>query len=203
MKSFTVQPVTTRKDRHQFLHLPWELYRGDPNWTPPLLGNQAELAGFRHHPFYETADSQAFLVRQGEQVRGRVLAIKNRAYDEVHPDEAMGFLGFFECCDDTQAAEALFTAAQEWLADKGCTRMRGPVNPSMNYECGMLVQNFSIPATFMMTYNPPYYPTLWDSCGFEGVQDLFSFFGHKSELARMGQKIRFVASEAVERFNIS
>ena len=35
--------------------------------------------------------------------------------------------------------------------------IRGPVNPSLNYECGLLVDGFDDTPWFMMTYNKPYY----------------------------------------------
>jgi len=37
------------------------------------------------------------------------------------------------------------------------TVMRGPFNPSVNDEIGLLIEGFDISPTVMMTYNPPYY----------------------------------------------
>ena len=37
MSELSVEPVTTRRQRREFLQLPWTLYAGDPNWIPPLL----------------------------------------------------------------------------------------------------------------------------------------------------------------------
>ena len=41
-------------------------------------------------------------------------------------------------------------------------RMRGPMNPSTNDSCGLLVDSFDSPPVLMMTYNPPYYLDLYD-----------------------------------------
>ena len=53
MTEIVVRPVTCRREKLDFLGLPWAIYRDDPNWVPPLRGDQAERAGFRAHPFYE------------------------------------------------------------------------------------------------------------------------------------------------------
>ena len=77
MSSVEVTPVEGRKDRKEFMELIWRLYRGDPNWIPPIRMNQEELVGFRKHPFYETNRCQAFLARRGSEVVGRIVAIVN------------------------------------------------------------------------------------------------------------------------------
>ncbi len=53
--------------------------------------------------------------------------------------------------------------------------MRGPLSPSMNNEAGLLVEGFDYPPALMMTYNPPYYSRLVESCGFTKEKDLLAF----------------------------
>src|SRR5690606_7396903 len=98
-------------------------------------------------------------------VCGRVAAILNHEHNRVHK-ENRGFFGFFECRDDQEAANALFDAARAWLAERNVQEIRGPANPSMNYECGLLIEGFDSSPTFMMTYNPPYYERLIEEYGF-------------------------------------
>jgi len=42
-------------------------------------------------------------------------------------------------------------------AREGFDTMRGPMSPSVNDECGLLVDGFSTPPTLMIRNNPPYY----------------------------------------------
>jgi len=84
-------------------------------------------------------------------------------------------LGFFECAEDPAAAAALFSAVETWARRKGMAFVRGPLNPSTNYELGLLVEGFDYPPTLMMAYNPPYYSGLVESCGFAKEKDLFAF----------------------------
>ena len=55
------------------------------------------------------------------------------------------------------------------------TTMRGPMNPSTNHECGMLVEGFDDPPSVMMTYNPPYYGKLVESWGLRKSKDLLAY----------------------------
>ena len=157
--SLQVVPVRSRAEKRQFLNLPWQLHREDPNWIPPLRQNQAELVGFIKHPFHDDALLQAFVARRGSKVVGRMAAIIDHAHNRYY-DEKRGFFGFFESEDDSEIAKELFDAAKQWLREQGMNAVRGPVNPSMNYECGLLIEGFDSPPTFMMTYNPEYYLSL-------------------------------------------
>jgi GNAT superfamily N-acetyltransferase len=57
-------------------------------------------------------------------------------------------------------ADGLLAAAETWLRTQGVTAMRGPASPSVNDEYGLLIEGFNHPPAVLMTYNPPYYPSL-------------------------------------------
>ncbi len=201
MSNLLVTPVTTRAQQKQFINLPWTLYAGDPNWVPPLLMEHKRLLGFKHHPFYEDGAIRTFLASRNGQVVGRIAAIVNNAHNR-RAEEKRGFFGFFESIDDQQVADALFDAAANWLKDQGMTAVRGPTNPSLNYEVGLLVEGFHSPPTFMMTYNKPYYGKLVEGWGLKKVQDLYAFWGHIDMISGLDRKLWFIANEAKERFNV-
>jgi GNAT superfamily N-acetyltransferase len=201
MPKLTVKPVETSRERKHFLELPWEINRNDPNWMPPLRMNQQELVGYKHHPFYDEAERETFLALHDGRPVGRVAAILNHAHNR-YQKENRGFFGFFESIDDQEVAAGLFDAARAWLAGKGITEVRGPMNPSMNYECGLLIEGFDTPPFFMMTHNPPYYQRLIEGCGFGKVEDMYAFLGHIDMLNTLDQKILFVYEECKRRFNV-
>jgi GNAT superfamily N-acetyltransferase len=196
-----IKPVETSREKSQFLELPWEIQGKDPNWIPPLRKNQKELAGFKRHPFYERAQSQAFLAIANGRPVGRVLALVNPVHNEYHK-ENLGFFGFFECLDDVEAAQGLLAEARKWLMAQGMTAIRGPVNPSLNYECGLLIDGFDTPPMFMMTHNPPYYARLVEAAGFAKVEDMYAFTGHISMLEQLDKKLAFIVEECQRRFDI-
>ena len=198
----SVDPVSNRKDQKLFLKFPWQLYRNDPFWIPPLRHNQKELLNFKPHPFYQNAEIQTFLARKDGQVCGRIAAIVDHGHNDYY-QEKRGMFGFFESINDRAVSDSLFDAAKEWLEAKGIRDLRGPMNPSMNYECGMLIDGFDSSPTFMMTYNPSYYQELLEGYGFEKAQDLLAFYGHVDMLDSLDEKMAFITSEAVRRFNLT
>lgn len=195
-----VRAVEGRGDQKAFLRFERDLYADDPYWVPPLWHERKRLLGFKSHPFYDDAESTAFLARRDGKVVGRIVAIVNHAHLRRYKD-GVGFLGFFECIDDQQVAEALFTAAENHLAQRGMTAARGPVHPSLNYECGSLVEGFDSSPTFMIPYNFEYYERLWTSCGYGKVQDLHSFEAEIELLERLDPKMKFIVDESAKRFN--
>ncbi len=197
----SVQPVTTKAHKKAFINFAWDHYKGDPLWVPPLLMNIKELLNYTKHPFYENAEIQTFLARQNGKIVGRIAAIIDRAHNEFHSEER-GMFGFFESVDDQDVANALFDTAKAWFAERNIFLMRGPANPSQNYEWGMLVEGFHSPPTFMMTYNKPYYGKLVESYGFFKSQDLYSYIGRTSMIDDLDPKLLFIANESKKRFNV-
>ena len=201
MSDLVVRPVASRLQKRAFLRFPWDLYRNDPNWIPPLRAISKEMVGYKHHPFYERNEIQTFLAYRGGQLCGRIAAIVDQGYIEKFR-ERRGYFGFFECVDDATVAAGLFDAARGWLADRDIHRVRGPLSPALNYEIGLLVDGFDTPPTFLIPYNPPYYGKLIEGCGFHQVQDLYSFTGNVSKLGEVVAKRGPVSQQIQERYGI-
>lgn len=197
----TVREVRSRSEQKQFVRFPWSHYAGDPNWIPPLLSSVEELLHYRHHPFYDNAEIQTFLAFRGTETVGRIAAIVDHAHNTTHR-ELRGMWGFFESTDDPEVSRALFSAVQNWHRSRGIELMRGPMNPAMNHEFGLLVDGFHSPPTFLMTYNKPWYGRLVEDFGFVKSQDLFSYVGTAEMLGKVDPKLGRIADQAQERFGI-
>lgn len=200
MGSVLVKPVRSWGDRRRFVDLAWSLYRGDPNWIPPLRGNQRELLGYSRHAFYDNGRCQTFLAWRDGRPVGRIAAIINGEHNQRYREQR-GFFGFFESVDDPSVSRPLFDAARDWLREQGMQGFRGPTNPSMNYECGLLVHGFDSPPTFMMTYNPPYYERLFEDYGLRKARDLVAYIGHKEQLPEIDHRLGPLTDQAQARCN--
>jgi GNAT superfamily N-acetyltransferase len=184
-----VHRVAGRSDLSAFINLPFDIYRGDPNWVPPIRAEVRKLLDQANHPFYDggaEAERELFIARDGRRVVGRVAAILNHAHNRVH-QERVAFFGFFESVNRPDVAAALLTAAEAWAAERGMAAVRGPTNPSTNYECGLLVEGFERPPVLMMTYNPPWYENLIEDAGYTKAKDLYAYISevHDDSLERL------------------
>jgi len=169
-----VRPVATSADWAAFHALRPAHYRDDPAFVRPL-GTEARLAiDTARHPFWQHAEREAFLARRDGRVVGRIAAIVDRLHNEHYGDK-VGFFGFFECEDDREAAAALVAAAGGWLAVRGRDRIRGPVNPSLKGEFGVVVRGNDDPPAIMMGHTPARYGRLLESVGLAKVHDFHAF----------------------------
>jgi len=172
-----LRPATSRADLRRFVAFPYALYdqRRHPNWVPPLRLAVYDALDQKKNPFYRDAERALFLALRDGEVVGRIAAIENRAYNAFHGNR-IGFFGFFECVDDQGVADLLFRVAGDWLGARGLDTMQGPMNPSTNYECGLLVEGFENRPTFMTAWNPPYYDALCTRAGLAKAKDLLAFW---------------------------
>jgi len=178
-----IVPVETARDLRRFIDVPWHVYdpQQHPQWVPPLRIAVRDTLDDRKHPFYQQAARALWIARRDGKPVGRIAAIENRAHNEHYSDK-VGFFGFFDAKNDPEAARALFDAAEQWLKDRGLTAMRGPMNPSTNYECGLLVDGYEQHPMLMTTWNPAYYAELLEGAGFGGVKDLLAWWYPAKEI---------------------
>jgi GNAT superfamily N-acetyltransferase len=200
LEGVEVVAVDSKKALKQFVELPFSLHRDDPHWVPPLRIAVKELLDRKKHPFYLDAEAEFFLARRGENVVGRVAAIVDKAHNRFHGENA-GFFGFFECVNDPVVAGALLSQARQWVSGRGAQFLRGPVNPSTNYECALLVDGFDSDPMVMMTYNPPYYPALMDQAGLRKAKDLFAYSHDARNID--SPKINRIAERVVRNSGVS
>ncbi|HEV3418604.1 MAG TPA: GNAT family N-acetyltransferase [Pirellulales bacterium] len=170
-----VRPAISRYDRGHFLRFPWQVYVDDPAWIPPLLIERKDFINPRKHPFYQHGAAVPFVAYRDGQPAGRILVSDDPLFNAHHEDNA-GCFGMFDSIDDPEVAHALLEAAAEWLAARGRTRMLGPIDYSMNYGCGLLVEGFDTPPRVMMNHNPPYYRALLESWGLTKAKDLYAWW---------------------------
>jgi hypothetical protein len=194
MSHVDIVTVSTPSDLDDFINLPWKIYAGEDNWVPPLKKAVRGMLNKDLHPFWKFSEQVLFLARRGGETVGRIAGIIDNNYNEFH-GEKMGIWGFFECENNPDTASRLFGAVEDWTRQKGMTFLRGPLNPSTNYEVGMLLEGFEYPPTIMMTYNPPYYIPLVESCGFSKEKDLVALLLKKTDRAtarveRLARRIR-------------
>jgi len=170
-----VREISTDNRQHVrlFLGLPFRLYRGVPQWVPPLAGDARRMLERRRHPFYRHSDAAFFLAWAGERPVGR-LAVLDNAHYNAHNGEHTAFFSLFECADDPAAARGLFDAAFAWARSRGLDRMVGPKGLTALDGMGLLVQGFAHRPALGIPYNPDYYPALVEAAGFTPLEDVVS-----------------------------
>jgi GNAT superfamily N-acetyltransferase len=174
MNNFLIRPVLTSSDKKKFIDFYYSHNANDPYFVPQLRMDREKLIDEKKNPFYKHSTLKLFLAERDGKVIGRIGAITNDNHNKEHNDK-VGFWGFFECVNEQAVANALFDAAKEYLKSKGMNAMRGPANPSVNDEYGLLIEGFDSPPVVLMTYNPKYYIDLVEGYGNSKEKDLYAY----------------------------
>jgi hypothetical protein len=176
---FQLKEVQSKSDWSDFIDLPWFIYRSDPNWVPPLKIAVRDLLDTKKNPFFKHAAMYPLIAYKNGKCVGRVIGVIDESHNSFH-EEKTAFFGFFEAIQDQRLVNELMDEVAKWAKSKGMETLRGPMNPSTNHECGLLVEGFNDPPTVMMTYNPPYYAKMLEAWGMTKAKDLFAYMINKS-----------------------
>jgi hypothetical protein len=168
-----VRRVDNKARLKDFIHLPWSVYRNDPNWVAPLLIEQKQRYSSKN-PFFEHARWRGWVAYRHNKPVGRISAQIDQLHLERYADQT-GYFGSLEAEDDPAIFSGLFKAAEAWLVREGMSRVTGPFTLSINEEAGLLVEGFDTPPCIMMGHNPPYYGAHIEGNGFKPAQDLLAY----------------------------
>jgi hypothetical protein len=165
--------ASNSRDILRFLKVSYTIYRDDPHWVAPLLADLKKVFT-SENPLFEHARMKLWIARKAGQDVGRIAGIVDDEFNRSGK-EPTGFFGFFESVNDAVVSHRLFETVSKWAREQNLKNLQGPMNPTTNDECGLLVEGFGSAPVFMMTYNPQYYVSLVESEGFRKAKDLLAF----------------------------
>lgn len=197
-----IQPVDSQSKINRFYKLPFLLYEESDHWVPPIKSHLIRSAGFSNSPFYHYAEAKSFLATDGGNDYGRITAIINHRHNECNKDK-VGFFGFFESIHSLSVVKALVNAAADWCQARGMSSMLGPVQPSLNYECGLLVEGFDKLPHMGMIYNKIYYASLLEQLEFVKAKDLLAYSATAETIAAADPLLLGLADRIQNRLGIN
>jgi hypothetical protein len=168
-----IVPVTDRRGLSDFLRLPFDLYRDDPNWVAPLSFERRQALSPKH-PFFQHAEWQGWVAYRNGVAVGRVSAQIDRLFEEQHGERG-GYFGLLEAENDLALFQELLGTTEQWLRERGAVHATGPFNLGINQELGVLVDGFDTPPYFMMPHSLPYYGDAVEAAGYRPEQDLLAY----------------------------
>jgi GNAT superfamily N-acetyltransferase len=197
-----VTPVRGAGQLRAFVELPFRLHADSP-WIPPLKLERYAFLNRRLNPYFKHGCAEYFVAREGDRVVGRITAQVDHSFNRHHRTR-WGMFGFLEFENDEAVLRTLLDAAGAWLTERGCERMLGPMDFSMNEECGVLVEGFELEPMIKQPWHPPYYQRQCEAAGLTKVMDLFHWELHLSDRdERMLAVLPKLARRAVEKHGIT
>jgi GNAT superfamily N-acetyltransferase len=172
--SVVVRPVTGWRDRREFVALPYRLHSTSGVWVPPLRLERHLFLMRSQNAFFSHGDAQLFLARRDGRVVGRISAQYDDEFNRQH-GHRWGMFGFLEFEDAPDILPALLEAASGWLRAHDRDHMVGPMDFTMNDECGLLVDGFDRMPFIKEPWHPPYYAARCEEAGLTKAVDLFMY----------------------------
>ena len=169
-----IEAVQDKAQMKRFIRVPAQLQSGDPNFVPPLELERAEAFSPKHNPYFAHAKTQFWIATRNGRDVGRISA----QIDELAPSwqsEQAGHFGLIVGEDDAVVFASLFATAEAWLRQRGCRKVIGPFNLSINEETGLLVSGFDTPPMLLMGHDPRYAGSRIEALGYRKIRDLYAY----------------------------
>jgi len=151
-----IREISTRKELETFVHFPFELYKSNPYWVPPIVKEELEMLDKEVNPVFNNALAYYFLAYKEEKVVGRIAAFINWIEVKELKKQKVRF-GWFDAIDDPNVTEKLLEKVIEVGKEHQMKAIEGPMGFSNMDKAGMLIKGFEELNTMITWYNAPYY----------------------------------------------
>jgi GNAT superfamily N-acetyltransferase len=198
-----VRKVESASDWRAFFEFPWQVYKNDPNWVPPLLSMRRDLLAKDKNPDWKSMEGDYYAAWRDDEIVGTIAAYVNPGHNEAN-DERIGWFGAFDVYDDQEAATGLLETAADWVRSKGCDAICGPQTFTNHGDYGLLVDGFTRPI-LLMPYNPSCYQRLVECAGFKKREDLYSFHISRDQANQIGllERLQRITQSVTRRSKIT
>jgi GNAT superfamily N-acetyltransferase len=165
MSEIKITPLTTRKDRRRFLTFPWQIYRNDPLWVPPLLPERSNVIDPAKGVFFQRGEAEFFLAYKDGKLAGTICLGEDPPTNLARNRRECIF-GFLEYIEDYEVFTALMEHARHWALARELDTLYGPWNLDYEDSYGVLVEGRDAPPALMCGHTPSYYRVFMERFGF-------------------------------------
>ncbi|WP_425615648.1 hypothetical protein NA78x_005578 [Anatilimnocola sp. NA78] len=192
MPTVEIQAVTTPAELRTFVKFPFQLYRGNRYWVPPLVRD--EIQTLAQNPAFEHCLKKYWLAKRDGQVVGRIAGIINHAENKKFSTSTARF-GWIDFIDDPEVSAKLFQTVEDWAREHSKNHIHGPLGFSDFDKEGLLVEGFEELGTFATIYNHAYYANHFEACGYQKSTDWVEYEIHSPgkippRVAQFSQKVQ-------------
>jgi GNAT superfamily N-acetyltransferase len=172
--SVEVKEVLTLKDIKAFVLFPFDLYKGNRYWVPPIISDEIKSLQPEHNPAFRYCKTQFWLAYENNKIVGRIGAIINYEYNKK-VNKAIGRFTRFECVEKIEVAALLLKTAEDWLKNEGMEVIMGPLGFNNLDHQGLLIEGFDHLPSIASEYHMPYYKDFIEQLGYKKEIDWVEF----------------------------
>ncbi len=139
--AITLQVVRNKKQKQDFVRLPFAVYRDNAFWVPPLIADELKAMNPKGNPAMKFCDSEFWVAYRDGKPAGRIAAIINHKYNEK-VGKKLGRFSRIEFFDDEEVFRILMDEAVKWMKEKGMETVHGPLGYTNLDNQGLLIKGF-------------------------------------------------------------
>lgn len=169
-----IKQVSEKSDYKKFVNFPFDLYKHDPYWVPPLKDDELKAIDPKHNPAFNYNKAQFWIAERDGNVVGRVGAIISPASNEKN-NEALCRFTRLEFIDDKEVSKALIDTVINYARGASMEGVHGPLGFTNLDHQGMLIEGFDKLPSIASEYHKAYYKEHMEALGFEKEMDWVEF----------------------------
>ncbi len=194
-----VKEVASKRDLRRFVQFGIDLFRGNPNYCPPIFIDEINTFDPKSNPALEVCDYVIYMAYRKGEIVGRIVGIVNHRANEAWNVQKCRF-GWFDFVDDYDVFKALLDRVAEWGRDRGMTHLNGPVGFTDFDHQGLLIEGFDYNAPMASLYTHPYYVAHYERYGLKKEADWIEY--QITPPTEAPEKMRRVAQIVEKRYNL-
>jgi hypothetical protein len=172
--AISIKAVQTQRQKKDFVNLPFQIYRNNTYWVPPIRSDELKIMEPDLNPALRFCDARFWVAYQNDKPVGRIAAIINYPYNEK-TGKKLGRFSRLEFFDNPEIFSALMDTAIAWLKEKGMTTAHGPLGFTNLDNQGLLIEGFDYLPSIASVYHMPYYRKYIEDYGFRKEIDWVEF----------------------------
>jgi GNAT superfamily N-acetyltransferase len=172
--TLSIKEVATAADIKQFAELPYQLYKNNPYWVPPLKSDEQKSINPSLNPSFEFSKAKFWLAYRDGKCVGRIGGIVIPIWNEKTGENIARFTRP-EFVDDPEVARLLISTVEEWAKSQGMSGLMGPLGFSNLDHQGLLIEGHEWLPSVASDYHFDYYQKYYEQLGFQKEIDWLEF----------------------------
>lgn len=183
-----LKEVISEGDIHDFVRFPFDLYKENKFWIPPIKKEEFKQIDPKTNPAYQFCDAKFWTAWNDHKCVGRIGAIINHSYNEKI-EKKMGRISRIEFVDNEEVSGKLFGVAENWLKEKGMVAVHGPLGFTNFDNQGLLIEGFDYLPSIASVMHFPYYQKHFEKLGYQKEIDWVEFRLTIKEVPEKAQRL--------------
>lgn len=158
----------------RFISLERKLMKGSPYYISEIDDDVTKFLT-RKSLMAKEMEFKLFIISKSGQDVGRCSAIINKKFQE-QKQANVGFIGFFAAAQGCEQEVAqMIGQAENWLRERGSTKVIAPVNGGAPNTMGFLVTAFKEDPMFPFPWTAPYYPAYFEKLEYQPTYPMWYY----------------------------